>query len=66
MRYGIDIMICGFDYYIGFIDCVIWLLVLDRIDGRNWNRLGIIGNCVGRFWEWWEVVVDGEGWGGVL
>ena len=25
------------------------------------KRLGIVGNCVGRFWKRWEVV---EGWGG--
>lgn len=33
----VDIMICDIDYYIGFIDCEIWLCVLGRIDGRNWK-----------------------------
>ena len=54
--YDFGIMICGFDYYIGFVDCGIWLLILDRIDGKNWEQGW---EELGRFGKRWEVVEGG-------
>lgn len=64
MGYDIDIMICDIDYYIGFIDCEIWLLRLDRIGGRNWKEgwkvLEIVLEDFGSGGKWWSVgILDG-------
>ena len=55
MEYDVDIMIYDFDYYIGFIDCEIWLLILDRMDGKNWKKCG-------RNWKVMEDFGSGGGW----
>lgn len=53
--YDVDIMIRGFDYYIGFIDCVIWLCVLGRMDGKNWKGKWKI---LGEDGKWWKKMED--------
>ena len=64
MVYDIDIMICDFDYYIGFVDCRIWLLILDRVDGKEWKEGWELLESDGRRWE--EVEDFGKKGFGVL
>lgn len=56
--YNFGIMKCDIDYYIGFFDCGIWLLILDRMDGRNWEEVWKELEEEGKILE----VVEGGGW----
>ena len=55
MGYDFGIVKCDIDYYIGFIDCEIWLLVLDGMDGKNWKGMEDFGRRR-------EEVESGGGW----
>ena len=58
--YDVGVMKCDIDYYIGFIDCEIWLLILNRMDGKNWKE---VGNCWKLCWKILEEVGSGGGLG---
>ena len=59
--YDVGVMKCDIDYYICFFDCEIWLLILDRMDGRDWEEVWKELESDGRFWKWWRVEVWGGG-----
>lgn len=50
MGYDFGIVKCDIDYYICFFDCEIWLLILNRMDGKGWKE------------GWKELESDGGRW----